>query len=85
MIGAEEGAILTAQRKLGMANERTQQLLTDLLRPFTEKYAVLVPANKLNNPMRLTKTGVTSSSSTKSASRHHARLLRVKRVSPSLD
>ena len=61
MIGAEEEAILTAQRKLGMANERTQQLLTNLLRP------IIVPANKLNNPMRLTNTGVTSSSSIKSA------------------
>jgi integrase len=31
--------LLTTQRKLGMTNERTQQLLTDLLSPFIEKYA----------------------------------------------
>ena len=31
--------LLTAQRKLGMGNERTQQLLTSLLPPFIEKYA----------------------------------------------
>lgn len=31
--------LLTAQRKLGMGNERTQQLLTNLLLPFIEKYA----------------------------------------------
>jgi integrase len=34
-----KATLLTAQRKLGMTNERTQQLLTDLLSPFIEKYA----------------------------------------------
>jgi len=34
-----KATLLTAQRKLGLANERTQQLLTKLLGPFIEKYA----------------------------------------------
>jgi hypothetical protein len=34
-----KATLLTAQRKLGVANERTQQLLTSLLGPFIEKYA----------------------------------------------
>jgi integrase len=34
-----KATLLTAQRKLGVANERTQQLLTKLLDPFIEKYA----------------------------------------------
>ena len=34
-----KATLLTAQRKLGVANERTQQLLINLLSPFIEKYA----------------------------------------------
>lgn len=34
-----KATLLTSRRKLGMTNERTQQLLTDLLSPFIEKYA----------------------------------------------
>ena len=34
-----KATLLTAQRKLGMTNEKTQQLLTNILSPFIEKYA----------------------------------------------